>query len=134
MKKQVLSIEQMQHLQELGLNTGDASMHWQFLPTADSIINETDEIEKNPCLFVSQPNMKHEHPAYTLPDILNKLPCFIGSSVLTLQKNADVWVCLYIEPYSRYIPHIVEKEEAIDAAYEMLCDMIEVGYLKGDEK
>lgn len=41
MKNQVLSIAQMQHLQELGLNTSDASMHYQFLPTADSIINGT---------------------------------------------------------------------------------------------
>lgn len=47
MKNQVLSIAQMQHLQELGLNTSDASMHYQFLPTADSIINGTDEVEKN---------------------------------------------------------------------------------------
>lgn len=55
--KQVLSVEQMKHLQELGLDTGDASMHWQYLPTADAIINGTDEIEEEPCLFVSQPNM-----------------------------------------------------------------------------
>ena len=27
--KQVLSIEQMRHLQELGLDTGDASMYWK---------------------------------------------------------------------------------------------------------
>lgn len=75
--KQVLSVEQMKHLQELGLDTGDASMHWQYLPTADAIINGTDEIEEEPCLFVSQPNMKHEYPAYTLQDILDKLPPII---------------------------------------------------------
>lgn len=27
--KQVLSIEQMKHLQELGLDTSDASMYWE---------------------------------------------------------------------------------------------------------
>lgn len=27
--KQVLSIEQMKHLQELGLDTSDASMYWK---------------------------------------------------------------------------------------------------------
>lgn len=52
--KQVLSIDQMKHLRELGLDTSDASMHWQFLPTADSIINGTDETEKEPTLFVSR--------------------------------------------------------------------------------
>lgn len=76
--KQVLSIEQMKHLQELGLDTSDASMHWQYLPTADAIINGTDEIEKEPTLFVSQPNMKHEYPAYTLQDILDKLPHYLN--------------------------------------------------------
>lgn len=34
--KQVLSIDQMKHLRELGLDTSDASMHWQFLPTVES--------------------------------------------------------------------------------------------------
>lgn len=49
--KQVLSVVQMKHLEELGLDTSDASMHWQFLPTVESFFN-----------------------AYTLQDILDKLP------------------------------------------------------------
>ena len=69
--KQVLSVEQMKHLQELGLDTSDASMHWQYLPTADAIINGTDEIEEEPCLFVSQPNMSTASPSKNVP------PCII---------------------------------------------------------
>ena len=42
--KQVLSIEQMKHLQELGLDTSDASMHWQYLPTADAIICNSQDL------------------------------------------------------------------------------------------
>lgn len=128
--KQTLSIEQMKHLKELGLDTSNASMHYQFLPTADSIINGTDEIEKEPCLFVSQPNMEHEYPAYTLQDILGKLPCFIDTHVLTLQKLANSGTCLYMEPYSRSILNLTESKELIDAAYEMLCWCIEKGYVK----
>lgn len=128
--KEVLSIEQMKHLKELGLDTSDASMHWQFLPTADSIINGTDEIEKEPCLFVSQPNMEHEYPAYTLQDILDKLSCFIGNQVLTIQKLADSYTCLYMEPYTRSMINITESKEPIDAAYDMLCWCIENGYVK----
>lgn len=45
--KQVLSVEQMKHLQELGFDTGDASMHYQFLPTADSIINGTRNLKRS---------------------------------------------------------------------------------------
>lgn len=127
--KQVLSIEQMNHLQELGLDKSDASMHWQFLPTADSIINGTDEIEEAPCLFVSQPNIRHEYPAFTLQDILDKLPCFIDTYVLTLQKLARTGTCMYMEPYSCSILILKEDKELIDAAYEMLCWCIENGYI-----
>lgn len=38
--KQVLSVVQMKHLEELGLDTSDASMHWQFLPTVESFSME----------------------------------------------------------------------------------------------
>lgn len=128
--KQVLSIDQMKHLRELGLDTSDASMHWQYLPTADAIINGTDEIEEEPYIFVSQSNMKHEYPAYTLQDILDKQPCFIGTHVLTLQKLANSYTCLYMEPYSRSILNLTESKELIDASYYMLCWCIENGYIK----
>ncbi len=62
---------------------------------------------------------------YTLPDILDKLPCFIGNEVLTIKKFADSYTCLYMESYK-----ITESKEPIDAAYEMLCWCIENGYVK----
>lgn len=132
--KQALSIEQMKHLKGLGMDTSDASMHYQFLPTADSIINGTDEIEKEPCLFVSQPNMEHEYPAYTLQDILGKLPLHINDFGT---KNK-----LHIEPtfagpwYISYQIGICEpfvfklSGNLLDAAYDMLCWCIENGYVK----
>lgn len=52
--KQVLSFEQMKHLQELGL-----------------------------------------YHIYTLQDILDKLPCFIGNEVLTMQNlQIDIHACI----------------------------------------
>ena len=87
--KQVLSFEQMKHLQELGL-----------------------------------------YHIYTLPDILDKLPCFIGNEVLTIKKFADSYTCLYVESYTRSIGNITESKEPIDAAYDMLCWCIENGYVK----
>lgn len=91
--KQVLSFEQMKHLQELGL-----------------------------------------YHIYTLQDILDKLPCFIGKEVLTIQKLADSYTCLYMEPYSRSMIKITESKELIDAAYDMLCWCIENGYVKVGKK
>lgn len=84
----VLSIEKMKHLQELGL-----------------------------------------YHIYTLQDILDKLPCFIGNQVLTIQKLADSYTCLYMESYK-----ITESKELIDAAYDMLCWCIENGYVKVGKK
>lgn len=72
---------------------------------------------------------------YTLPDILDKLPCFIGNQVLTIQKLADSYTCLYMEYYTRSMIKITESKELIDAAYNMLCWCIENGYVKvGKEK
>lgn len=132
--KQVLSIEQMKHLQELGLDTGDASMHWQYLPTADAIINGTDEIEEKPCFFVSQPNMKHEYPAYTLQDILDKLPPIIDEVYwLTLEvmdKQKNEWKIKYALINAEHECASFSSEKLIDVAYEMLCWCIEKGYIK----
>lgn len=68
----------MKHLRELGLDTSDASIHWQFLPTVESFFNGVLALEERPTLFVSQPNMKYEYPAYTLQDILDKMPHYLN--------------------------------------------------------
>ena len=115
--KQVLSVEQMKHLQELGLDTSDGSMCFEW--------NESDSDN----MVVTSPdadtNYDYCRTTYTLQDILDKLPCFIGKEVLTIQKLADSYTCLYMEPYK-----ITESKELIDAAYEMLCWCIENGYVK----
>lgn len=109
--KQVLSIEQMKHLKELGLDTSDASM----------------------CMDADT-NYDYYHGTYTLQDILNKLPCFIGNQVFTIHKLVDSYTCLYIELYTRSFINITEGEELIDAAYDMLCWCIENGYVKVGEE
>lgn len=115
--KQVLSIEQMKHLREIGMDTSDGSMHFEW--------NESDSGN----MVVTSPdadtNYDYYHKTYTLQDILDKLPCFIGNQVLTIQKLADSYTCLYMESYK-----ITESKELIDAAYDMLCWCIENGYVK----
>lgn len=120
--KQVLSIEQMKHLKNLGLDTSDGSMCFEW--------NESDSDN----MVVTSPdadtNYDYYCKTYTLQDILDKLPCFIVNQVLTIQKLADSYTCLYIEPYTRSMINITESKEPIDAAYEMLCWCIENGYVK----
>lgn len=132
--KQVLSIKQMKRLQELGLDTSDASMHYQFLPTANAIINGTEELEEEPCFFISQPNMNHEYPAYSLQDILDKLPHYL--SPFPSQQIGFMWLIerdtiayRNVEDINDSLKHFTD-DSLIDAAYKMLCWLIENGYIK----
>lgn len=125
--KQVLSVGQMKHLQELGLDTSDASMVFQ----RGSATRHEWVLH---VMGYADVSLREKEFAYTLQDILDKLPCFIGKEVLTIQKLADSYTCLYMEPYSRSIIKITESKELIDAAYEMLCWCIENGYVKVGKK
>ena len=68
-EEQVLSIEQMKHLQELGVDTSDASMCW-----LDFEDNEPMEV----AVFVPQIMLGYAHytlyPTYTIGDLIEKLP------------------------------------------------------------
>lgn len=121
--KQVLSVGQMKHLQELGLDTSDASMVFQ----RGSATRHEWVLH---VMGYADVSLREKEFAYTLQDILDKLPCFIGKEVLTIQKLANSYTCLYMEPYSRSIIKITESKELIDAVYEMLCWCIENGYVK----
>lgn len=123
----VLSIEKMKHLQELGVNTSDASMVFQ----RGSATRHEWVLH---VMGYADVSLREKEFAYTLQDILDKMPCFIGKEVLTIQKLADSYTCLYMEPYSRSIIKITESKELIDAAYDMLCWCIENGYVKVGKK
>lgn len=130
--KQVLSIDQMKHLRELGLDTSDASMYWARVSHGSRVDDKSKgkwflslQKEFQVCGFMSYESI----PTYTLQDIIDKLPCFIDTYVFTLQKLASTYTCLYMEPYSRSILFLKENKELIDAAYDMLCWCIENGYI-----
>ena len=80
-EEQVLSIEQMKHLQELGVDTSDASMCW--VAGEDTF---TDEEEWNLCI----PNhfiLPYNIPTYTIGDLIEKLPKTIGIYHLMIDWN-----------------------------------------------
>lgn len=125
--KQVLSVGQIKHLQKIGIELRNTSMLLWYPQILDGIPNSVWDLSVWSESLFSEDNV---YPAYTLQDILDKLPCFIGNQVLTMQKLADSYTCLYMEPYSRSIIKITESKEPIDAVYEMLCWCIENGYVK----
>lgn len=125
--KQVLSVGQIKHLKKIGFELRNTSMLLWYPQILDGIPNSVWDLSVWSESLFSEDNV---YPAYTLQDILDKLPCFIGKEVLTIQKLADSYTCLYMEPYSRSIIKITESKEPIDATYEMLCWCIENGYVK----
>lgn len=131
--KQVLDVQQMQHLQELGLELKETMLHWvvyeaghenNFVTTKENAMEVIDES----CGML---------PAYTLQDVLDALPKEIS-------KDGCTWYAsLYIDfennriaygntdRYGFEIYHeIMIEKDLIDAAYSMLCWTIEQGYVE----
>jgi len=141
MKEQVLSIDQMQHLQELGLDTSDASMVWTYIED-----KKNPKHKSMPLLCVEGKNRVWENSSlktccvqtFTLQDIINLLPKdlkgYNGAYSLTMFIYHDV--CTICYSYSDEFDYYKEFESAslLDAAYQMLCWVIGNGYLKGGEK
>lgn len=133
--KQVLSIDQMKHLQELGLDTSDASMCWcSFIGNID----EEWELE----IYEDVINQKRDSsfweivPTYTLQDILDKLPHYLNpfpskQILFAWMIERDTIAYRNVESVDDCLKHFTDTS-LIDAAYEMLCWCIENGYIKKD--
>ena len=130
MSKQCLDVQQMQHLQELGLDTSNASLCWIKTPNGRDLTFNDEWVNLEESIL-------DPVPAYTLQDVLDALPEniyseYIGWAKLELQAySEDKWVAgyRYIDTCNRYIIYRDEKE-LIDAAYKMLCWAIENGYIE----
>ena len=145
MAKQTLSIEQMQHLQELGIDTSNASMvnccirdgyeYKHFL-----IESKYRFYKGNAIAFPTKNSVdycKSVTPAYTLQDVLELLPKEIKPAEKCYWLRIDLAdECIY---YYRDAIDLTERrgkvfsyygEELIDAAYNALCWCIENGYVE----
>ena len=129
--KQVLNVQQMQHLQELGLDTSNASMYW---------INYDGISVSIPSNF-HLPTSDNNYVicgAYTLQDVLDVIPKEIKPNTTRYFLRIDLSdECFY---YYYDDSNLVEHrkkvigydgiDELIDAAYSMLCWAIEQGYVE----
>ena len=127
--KQVLDIKQMQHLQELGIDTTSASMAWckhdEDVEYKRVLPKDEDVFER--CLVVQY------IPAYTLQDVLELLPSSVNWNRLLITFNG----CECTFQYSIYESDPIvafHNEETIDAAYAMLCWCIENRYVKTENE
>lgn len=117
-EEQVLSREQMKHLQELGVDTSDASMCW----VADN------EWESEEDWHVTIPNnflMPYNTiPTYTIGDLIEKLPKYIDGSCLLIEFCASDlgygdWDCG--ELYGINAQQKFNDKSLKEALYDLLC-------------
>ena len=112
-EEQVLSIEQMKHLQELGVDTSDASMCWVAGEDADEV--EWNLIIPNNFL------LPYNIPTYTIGDLIEKLPkhFYIKEaqiSMVALNGSGAFQVC-----YDK-VPKSCKSDGTIkNALYKLLC-------------
>ena len=125
MSKQCLDVQQMQHLQELGLDTSNASMCWIKDAEGNRHLSVHDE-------YCYEASFMNPIPAYTLQDVLDLLPKSIG-----VEYIYDL--CIFPESisYTQFIGGEINdnlfavpiNESLIDAAYMLLIWVIENGYI-----
>lgn len=150
MNKQVLSIEQMQHLKELGVDTSKASMVLIYEDGAGYLLDWDDVIEE---LCHPEPmkmfktlhdaetdNYDHSYRKYcgvfTLQDILDLLPVEIE------KENRNYQLEVFRNPQRYFVSYYwldnllisLNEVEFIDAAYEMLCWCVENGYVETNKE
>lgn len=122
MSKQCLDISQMKHLKELGVDTRTASLCWVCLLSEPYLSFYDKEYPQEDTKVV---------PAFTLQDILDLLPNNVDNELfLFIEKGKHKWRIGYTDISSDEIFEDFSDKNFIDAAYEMLCWIIENGYLK----
>lgn len=143
--KQVLNVQQMQHLEELGLELDYTTMlSW--------IIDNRGKDKPLLCISseaVDYVDFRHYClPAYTLQDVLDALPekqhiTFKSNNEdvtelcdLALSKNTVWYECdirqpgIILDYWEKEAVISYSAENLIDAAYSMLCWAIENGYVE----
>ena len=128
-------MQQMQHLQELGLELKETMLYWvvyeaghenNFVTTKENAMEVIDES----CGML---------PAYTLQDVLDALPEFyhianIGWTKLSIRVHTTKeWEIgyVYTDELSKYAYGCrILSKELIDAAYELFCWCVEWGFVE----
>lgn len=129
MNKQVLSVEQTRHLEELGLRTDiyKSTLLW-WKQKGEWKLYATDSCEAHPSCDILI-------PAYTLQDVLDALP----EEIKFKRKyyHIEMWLrdgewsiaYLHFTPDDTLYAHLEQDKEILKAAYEMLCWCIKEGHI-----
>lgn len=134
MSKNVLSIEQMKNLEELGVDASDASMCYvvdnsnSFKPILCIKGKENEYLDSDSYIV----------PAFTLSDLMEFLPNYITddkgmNSILQIElfspESKRVWSVGYMNVESSVKRVFSIKKELIDSVYEIVCWLSDNGYV-----
>ncbi|WP_330940905.1 hypothetical protein [Bacteroides sp. MSB163] len=128
MSKQVLSIEQMNHLQKLGLDTSNASFVKIEYDEHDGENRHLISILVEENHYLNDDSIKDSVNVYTLQDILDKLPPSINWNPLIIVGNSVMYSAGYGEGYDHPMK-IFKEKSLLESAYNMLCWLYENDYL-----
>ena len=117
-EEQVLSREQMKHLQELGVDTSDASMAYYNI----SRDNQPDKwilgiANKEVATVMLSNGITEMEPAYTTGDLIEKLPKDVRNYDLEIHCDFN---CLGYAAASDF-EYSIEYDRLIDGLYDLLC-------------
>lgn len=146
MENQVLTIEQMKHLKELGCDISGASMKFiSIYPSCDYFEEHEDED------FIPTDSRFHAKRydegglTFTLQDILNRLPPLLHISsweyggalsvegsgpVHTLTINRDKECCTIGYQFGNSYFGVGRGKTFIEAAYEAFCELLKRGIVE----
>ena len=129
-EEQVLSREQMKHLQELGVDTSDASMVWikqdsTLLPDNIKELWWVDTYYDSLKPMVEQEDSDFVQ-TYTIGDLIEKLPKHINGwndnrLVIDGDEDADYWYVVYKNRYEDSETEYFDSENLLTALYNLLC-------------
>ena len=133
MTKQVLDVQQMQHLQELGMELKkDTILVWARFMLGKTQISDWEIAYNHSAITDNSQTI----PAYTLQDVLDALPeSILKNDIQYWLSICRVSISIWMISYSDDVDlttnlHHEEYESLIDAAYSMLCWAIENGYVE----
>ena len=121
-EEQVLSREQMKHLQELGIDTSDATLAWFMSPNTNQWKIKIKDNFAHELLLMFSP--ERYIPTYTTGDLIEKLPKSIGDYRLLIDWDSEI---VYYQDWSgeEVLDHIGEysftDRPIMNALYDCLC-------------
>ena len=146
MSKQCLDVQQMQHLQELGMELKETMQYWARCvdnnPRAATHYGKWVLIKGNNAQTVGLMHWEFI-PAYTLQDVLDALPKYYPIANIRLTKlsirvhTTKEWEIgyVYTDKLSKYAYQCCKTEKnLIDAAYELLVWCVDNKFVETNKK